>query len=102
VPDADLRDGPRAATADRGRWAFLTGPRQEIWLLSRDGFRLPVGEAPGSADAPIFHSDKFVLADREGRIRGYYDALDQKAQLALMRDIRLVASESAAANAPGS
>jgi protein SCO1/2 len=88
--------------ADRGRWAFLTGPRQEIWLLSRDGFRLAVGEAPGSAEAPIFHSDKFVLADREGRIRGYYDALDQKAQLALMRDIRIVASEPAAESAPGS
>ena len=28
--------------ADRDRWAFLTGPRQEIWLLSRDGFRLAV------------------------------------------------------------
>jgi protein SCO1/2 len=99
---ARLTDYAEKHGADRGRWAFLTGPRQEIWLLSRDGFRLPVGEAPGSADAPIFHSDKFVLADREGRIRGYYDALDQKAQLALMRDIRLVASESAAANAPGS
>ena len=88
--------------AERERWAFLTGPRQEIWLLSRDGFRLPVGDAPGSADAPIFHSDKFVLADREGRIRGYYGALDQKAQLALMRDIRLVASESVEASAPDS
>ena len=99
---ARLTDYAEKHGADRGRWAFLTGPRQEIWLLSRDGFRLAVGEAPGSADAPIFHSDKFVLADREGRIRGYYDALDQKAQLALMRDIRLVAGESAAASAPDS
>jgi protein SCO1/2 len=99
---ARLTDYAEKHGADRDRWAFLTGPRQEIWLLSRDGFRLPVGEAPGSADAPIFHSDRFVLADGEGRIRGYYDALDQKAQLALMRDIRRVASESAAANASDS
>jgi protein SCO1/2 len=81
--------------ADPDRWTFLTGPREEIWRLSRDGFRLPVGDAPGSADAPILHSDKFVLTDRQGRIRGYYDALDQKAQLAMLSDVRLVASEPA-------
>ncbi|MDH3211975.1 MAG: SCO family protein [Myxococcales bacterium] len=85
--------------ADPDRWTFVTGPREEIWRLSRDGFRLPVGDAPGNADAPILHSEKFVLTDRQGRIRGYYDALDQKAQLAMMRDIRLVANEPADAAA---
>jgi protein SCO1/2 len=89
--------------AERDRWFFLTGARQAIWRLSKDGFRLPVDESPGSADAPILHTDKFVLTDRDGRIRGYYDATDQEALLALMRDVRGVAAETVGAGpaAPG-
>jgi protein SCO1/2 len=89
--------------AEPDRWFFLTGERQAIWRLSKEGFRLAVGESPRGADAPLFHSDKFVLADRAGRIRGYYDATDQEALLALMRDLRGVAAEAvgAAPLAPG-
>jgi protein SCO1 len=55
-------------------WDFLTGPLEAITSLSRDGFKLAIaaGEEPGSG--PI-HSTRFVLVDRRGTIRGYYDAL---------------------------
>jgi len=56
------------------RWDFLTGPLDAITSLSRDGFKLAIaaGEEPGSG--PV-HSTRFVLVDRRGTIRGYYDAL---------------------------
>jgi protein SCO1/2 len=56
------------------RWDFLTGPLDAITSLSRDGFKLAIaaGEEPGSG--PV-HSTRFVLVDRAGTIRGYYDAL---------------------------
>lgn len=56
------------------RWDFLTGPLDTITSLSRDGFKLAIaaGEEPGSG--PV-HSTRFVLVDRRGTIRGYYDAL---------------------------
>ena len=56
------------------RWDFLTGPLETITSLSRDGFKLAIaaGEEPGSG--PV-HSTRFVLVDRRGTIRGYYDAL---------------------------
>jgi protein SCO1/2 len=55
-------------------WDFLTGPLDAITSLSRDGFKLAIaaGEEPGSG--PV-HSTRFVLVDRRGTIRGYYDAL---------------------------
>jgi protein SCO1/2 len=55
-------------------WDFLTGPLDAITSLSRDGFKLAIaaGEDPGSG--PV-HSTRFVLVDRRGTIRGYYDAL---------------------------
>jgi cytochrome oxidase Cu insertion factor (SCO1/SenC/PrrC family) len=60
------------------RWLFLTGEREAILTLARDGFLLGVDDSPppGAASElePILHSTRFVLVDGEGRIRGYYDA----------------------------
>ena len=74
-------------------WQFLTGQRDEIWSLSVDGFLLPVMDGEGGVDGPILHSNKFVLTDRHGRIRGYYDALDAPARSKLFRDLEIVRAE---------
>ena len=62
------------------RWLFLTGDRDAIHRLARDGFKLavdvvPASEAPSPGEA-IIHSDRFVLVDGDGRIRGYFDPFD--------------------------
>src|SRR3954452_18148656 len=67
-----------------GRWLFLTGPKEEIYRLSRQGFKLgidfpPPGTTTGPAVEPILHSTRFVLVDGQGRIRGYYDGFDEEA-----------------------
>lgn len=77
-------------------WLFLTGPRAAIWELARDGFKL--GVAPAAAGAPpdqgsVIHSTKFVLVDREGGIRGYYDGLDALDVGRLLGEARAVAGE---------
>ena len=82
--------------AKKGSWQFLTGQRDEIWSLSVDGFRLPVADIEDNIDGPILHSNKFVLADRQGRIRGYYDALEEPARSKLFRDLEIVRAESIA------
>ena len=67
------------------RWDFLTGPRDTIASISRDGFKLGIseGEEPGSG--PV-HSTRFVLVDRRGTIRGYYDALAADGVTKLLAD----------------
>ena len=63
----------KAAGAEQDHWKFLTGDREAIWRLSKEGFKLPVDEGvdPG---APITHSPMFVIVDPYLRIRGFYDA----------------------------
>ncbi len=40
-----------------------------------DGFKVPVGDKEiASSVMDIAHSNKFVLVDKEGQIRGYYAA----------------------------
>ncbi|MBI3456640.1 MAG: SCO family protein [Candidatus Rokubacteria bacterium] len=104
-PDHDTPEILRAYAerfgADPERWLFLTGPREAIYRLAIDGFRLGVTDlgrtagtargaratwlAPASAWAhpvpnadrqPIIHSSRFVLVDRRARIRSYHQGTD--------------------------
>ena len=75
------------------RWLLVTGPRQAIYRLCQEGFHLAVGEDPRSPREPIVHSVRFVLVDRAGRIRGYYEATDARAMARLRDETRRVLSE---------
>lgn len=75
-----------------GKWTFLTGPRKEIYALTRDGFHL--GLDTEGVDA-IIHSQKFVLVDARADIRGYYDSEDEAEMQRLVRDARTLAEEGA-------
>jgi protein SCO1/2 len=68
--------------AQPGRWFFLTGDRSTLDSLDRHAFML------GNVDGSLQHSTRFVLIDRQSRIRGYYgtDQDDPTAQLIV--DIR--------------
>ncbi len=77
--------------ADRARWHFLTGTRTALWHLSQDGFKLGVGDAPANdAQGPVFHSDRLALVDRDGHLRGLYDAFAPDTQAALLRDLAVL------------
>lgn len=57
------------------RWTFLTGERATIVDLSVKGFKLAAGD-PGTGAEAVLHSSRFAVADKDGVIRGYYDATD--------------------------
>ena len=67
------------------RWDFLTGPRDAIASISRDGFKLGLSEGEEPDSGPV-HSTRFVLVDRRGTIRGYYDALAPDGVTKLLAD----------------
>lgn len=67
------------------RWVFLTGPRDTISKLSIEGFKLAAPKDGGTPNEPIVHSTKFVLVDRAGQIRAYYDSFDAE-QLGILRE----------------
>ncbi|EQC43407.1 SCO family protein [Bacteriovorax sp. Seq25_V] len=64
-------------------WSFLTGDKEELKKLVIDGFNVPMGDKE-AVDAvvdretvtmfDIAHTEKFVLVDHHGDIRGYYDS----------------------------
>ena len=66
-----------------GKWIFLTGDKATIYALSKEGFHLGLDI---EGDNALIHSQKFVLVDYRGDIRGYYDSEDDAAMKNLIRD----------------
>jgi len=87
-----LRRYAQTYGADPIRWWFLTGDRAAIYRLSQESFRLGVQEVPEDQREPgmeeVLHSSRFVLLDRQARIRGYYDGEDSGMMDQLVADIR--------------
>ncbi len=97
-PDHDtpevLAEFGQAIHADPGRWSLLTGPRQAIWDLSNDGFKLAVDPILDDPANPISHTGRVVLVDRQGMIRGYYDGLTEEGMTQLEHDLRRLAADN--------
>ena len=86
-----LRDYAQRVQAEPGRWDFLTGPKDTIYDLTQNGFRLSVLDQGGS-EGPI-HATRAVLVDRKGAIRGYYDMLAPDTVAKLVADAGKLARE---------
>lgn len=84
-----LKDYSKKYLADLNKWYFLTGDSQDIQDLMVKGFKI------GHAEKPIFHSNYFVLVDKNLKIRGYYQGDDTKAINQLQKDIqKLITQDS--------
>jgi protein SCO1/2 len=100
-----LRQYAKAFGQRKGQWRYLTGDQREVERTVVKGFHIAMARFPsGTAEAgrpaeaaaassgdahleafDIMHGEKFVLVDRMGRIRGFYDADDSDA---ILRDAR--------------
>ena len=80
-----LRGYAAKLQAQPGRWDFLTGPQSAIYDISRNGFKLAVFDRSEETGLPV-HSTRMILVDRQGIIRGYYDATEPDAVTKLLAD----------------
>ena len=71
--------------ADTTSWKFLTGDKEDLYDQARFGYYLTALESDTAAGG-FFHSDAFVLVDRENRIRGLYDGTSTAEVDAMMLD----------------
>jgi protein SCO1 len=80
------------------RWSFVVGPKERVFDLSIQGFKLALVEQPDAiiADQKFIHSTKLVLVDKAGWIRGYYDGIGEAAEkdrARLIADIQRLLTE---------
>lgn len=75
--------------ANPDKWYFLTGEQKDLHHLKRNVFML------GNVDGTLEHSTRFVLVDRQSRIRGFYDSSDAEAMQKLTVDMKGLLGDSA-------
>ena len=74
---------------DTQNWNFLTGEKQDLYELGVNGYLVSSQEdalAPGG----FLHSEKFILVDTQGRIRGMYDGTQKEQVDKMINDARLL------------
>lgn len=77
--------------ADNSQWWFLTGNKDSIYSIARDGFLVPA--AGGKTAEDFFHSQDLMLIDKEKRIRGIYDGLDESEVKRLCDEVEVLLQE---------
>jgi len=84
-PDHDTPENllkfAKGRNLDTRNWHFLTGDKEKIKELMVKNFKL------GFDGEPVFHTDRFVLVDAKGQIRGYYSLADKDQLRKLPKDI---------------
>jgi len=90
-----LSEYAKNTNADVHHWKFLTGEREAIWRLSKDGFKLPVSENT-DPEIVITHSPKVMLVDPYLRIRGIYEVTSKEGLARLRHGLDQVLMEKVA------
>ena len=76
TPDIDsvpvLRKYADEKGAIDGKWNLVTGSKKDIYYIARKSY-LAVKTANSSELYDMVHTENFILVDKKGRIRGFYD-----------------------------
>jgi len=105
TPDIDTPEVLRKYANKKGvidaKWNMVTGDKKAIYYLARQSFLAVKTETTGEL-YDMVHTENFILVDKNGRIRGFYDGtnLDQdkkddtKNMIQLLEDIKWLNSKS--------
>lgn len=64
--------------ADPQQWKFLTGSKKELYDMARYSYLVTAADDTMVVDieSDFIHTDRFVLVDKNGHIRGQYEGTD--------------------------
>lgn len=77
---------------DDKKWNLVTGDKKEIYDLARKSYLATKSDGDGGP-YDLIHTENFVMVDKAGRIRGFYDGTQPKAIEDLMNDLRILKAE---------
>ena len=72
---ATLSDFGARSRIDPSKWKLVTGDAEQIYALARTSYFADDGRLDGSqpASAQFLHTEKVLLVDQQGRLRGVYN-----------------------------
>ncbi|MBK6609553.1 MAG: SCO family protein [Sphingobacteriales bacterium] len=95
-PDRDtieaLNNYANRFEADSSKWLFVTGEKKALYDFYRYGYFVTATPGDGG-EHDFIHTEKFVLVDKQGVIRGFYNGTDEAEVNRLMYDIKVLKLE---------
>lgn len=82
--------------ADPTQWMFLTGSKKELYDMARYSYLINAQEdtVGVNIENDFIHDEHYSLVDRHGRIRGFYNGLEQSDIKKLTEDIKSLLQET--------
>ncbi|MFT6716904.1 MAG: protein SCO1/2 [Saprospiraceae bacterium] len=77
--------------ADFSTWNFVTGTKSKLYRMA-ESYLVVANHNPGE-DMEFVHSDKLVLIDKKGKVRGLYSGIETKEVDQLIRDTKTLITE---------
>jgi protein SCO1 len=74
------------------QWDLLTGDKRKIYRTARNGFHVDASQGNGGPQ-DFIHSDKIMLVDTNGNVRGYYSGIVTSEVNKLMTDVKKLENE---------
>lgn len=74
------------------KWNLVTGPKKEIYQLARKSYLAAQTEGDGGP-FDMIHTENFVLVDKLGRIRGFYDGTKTEEIERILEDLKTLKAE---------
>lgn len=80
---------------DQTRWHFLTGIKRDVYALSVGGLKFAVldNDDRSNPDNLFVHSTQFVLVDKHGKIRGYFEGTEEEDRQQLLLAVKKLVRE---------
>jgi protein SCO1/2 len=101
TPDEDtpaaLAAFGRSRSVDPARWSLVTGDRRQIYRLARESYFADddrVGPAAGDGDERFLHTEKVLLVDGDGHLRGVYNGTQPHEIDQLIADLKSLARDA--------
>lgn len=77
---------------DDSKWNLVTGDKKQIYRLARKSY-LAVKTDGDGGPYDMIHTENFMLIDKKGQIRGFYDGTNLEDIDRLMEDINILKEE---------
>lgn len=75
-----------------GKWEITTGDKKHIYELARKSYFAVLDEGDGG-DQDFIHTEQFILIDKKGQIRGFYDGTEKEEMQRIIDDIAILKQE---------
>lgn len=77
---------------DDKKWIFVTGDKKQLYDVARSQYYATATQGDGGAE-DFVHTERFILVDKQKRIRGFYDGTSEAEVNKLLFDIEQLKKE---------